>query len=88
MDTYHLLPDDEIDRTLERLYEISPVTKGISTKSSHTYFDAYQVNCSYFSALDEDENVYLLARAIQFLHLAFRWSIIWACWQALMIWSC
>ena len=63
---YHLLPDDEIDRTLERLYEISPVTKGISTKSSHTYFDAYQVNCSYFSALDEDENVYLLARAIQF----------------------
>ena len=66
MDTYHLLPDDEIDRTLERLYEISPVTKGISTKSSHTYFDAYQVNCSYFSALDEDENVYLLARAIQF----------------------
>lgn len=29
-------------------------------------FDAHQINCTYFSALGEDENAYLSARAIQF----------------------
>ena len=66
MDTYHLLPDDEIRRTLDRLFEISPVSRNISTKSSHTYFDAYQVNCTYYSALGGDDETYLAARAIQF----------------------
>lgn len=66
MDAYHLLPDEEIRRTLNELYKISPVSKEISTKSSHTYFDAYQVNCSYYSALSEDDEKYLTARAIQF----------------------
>lgn len=66
MDTYHLLPDEEIRRSLERLYEISPISRSISTKSSHTYFDAYQINCSYYSALGEDDEKYLTARAIQF----------------------
>lgn len=66
MDTYHLLPDEEIRRTLEKIYSICPVSRGISTKSSHTYFDAYQVNCSYYSALGEDDEAYLSARAIQF----------------------
>lgn len=66
MDTYHLLPDAEIRRTLEELFTISPVSRDISTKSSHTYFDAYQVNCTYYSALGEDDGKYLTARAIQF----------------------
>lgn len=66
MDTYHLLPDEEIHRTLEHLYTLSPVSKGISTKSSHTYFDAYQINATYYSALGEDDDKYLTARAIQF----------------------
>lgn len=66
MDTYHLLPDEEIRRSLDRLFEISPVSRDISTKSSHTLFDAYQVNCSYYSALGEDDQKYLTARAIQF----------------------
>lgn len=66
MDTYHLLPDEEIRRTLSHLYAISPVSRDISTKSSHTYFDAYQVNCTYYSALGEDDETYLAARAIQF----------------------
>lgn len=66
MDTYHLLPDEEIRNTLERLFTISPVSRSISTKSSHTYFDAYQVNCTYYSALGDSDEKYLTARAIQF----------------------
>lgn len=66
MDAYHLLQDDDIRKTLEHLFQISPRSRSISTKSSHTYFDAYQINCSYYSALGEDDDRYLTARAIQF----------------------
>ena len=29
-------------------------------------FDAHQINCTYYSALDENDNAYIAARAIQF----------------------
>ena len=66
MDAYHLMPDAEIQKTLDRVFAVSPVSRKISTKSSQTLFDAYQVNCSYYSALGEDDQKYLCARAIQF----------------------
>ena len=29
-------------------------------------FDTYQINCTYYSALGEDDNKYLISRAVQF----------------------
>ena len=61
-----LLSPEEIEETKELLY-----TKGANVKkkySSEEYnnLDIYQINCSYYSALGNNDDAYLLARAIQF----------------------
>ncbi len=66
VDVVDLLTPEEIDLTKEMLY-----TKGANVKkkySSEEYnnLDIYQINCTYYSALGNDDDAYLLARAIQF----------------------
>ncbi|MEN8905829.1 MAG: sucrose phosphorylase [Clostridiales bacterium] len=66
VDVKGILSDDEIENTLDLIY-----TKGVNMKEKYnsvTYnnVDTYQVNCTYYSALGNNDKAYLLARAIQF----------------------
>ena len=64
-DVRHLLPDAELERTLQKLYAVSPVTEEMRADKG-TYYAVHQVNCTFYSALGEDDQKYLCARAIQF----------------------
>lgn len=65
VDVKDLLPDDEIEKTKEDIYQFGANVKKIYSSSSYNNLDVYQVNCSYYSALGEDDASYLLARAVQ-----------------------
>lgn len=61
-----LLPDEEIDRTKEDIFRFGANVKKIYNTAAYNNLDVYQVNCTYYSALGEDDDSYLLARAVQF----------------------
>ena len=66
VDVADLLTEGEIEETRELLF-----TKGANVKKSYNTaaynnLDIYQINCTYYSALGNDDQAYLLARAIQF----------------------
>lgn len=66
VDVVGLLSDDEINETKELLF-----TKGANVKkkyntAAYNNLDIYQLNCTYYSALGNNDKAYLLARAIQF----------------------
>ncbi len=66
VDVKDLLPDEEMERTKEDIFKFGANVKKIYNTAAYNNLDIYQVNCSYFSALGEDEEAYLLARAVQF----------------------
>lgn len=59
-----LLDDSEIDAAVARVIERGGMTKNLYGADGRK-IDYYQVNATFFSALGEDENRLLLARAIQ-----------------------
>ena len=66
VDVADLLTEGEIEEPRELLF-----TKGANVKKSYNTaaynnLDIYQINCTYYSALGNDDQAYLLARAIQF----------------------
>ncbi|HIW72971.1 MAG TPA: sucrose phosphorylase [Firmicutes bacterium] len=66
VDVADLLSEQEIEETRELLF-----TKGANVKKSYNTaaynnLDIYQINCTYYSALGNNDEAYLLARAIQF----------------------
>ena len=66
VDVIGLLSDEEIEQTKELLF-----TKGANVKkkyntADYNNLDIYQLNCTYYSALGNNDGAYLLARAIQF----------------------
>lgn len=66
VDVIDLMTPEEIDRTKENLF-----TKGANVKKryntpDYNNLDIYQLNCTYYSALGDNDQSYLLARAIQF----------------------
>jgi sucrose phosphorylase len=66
VDAKDLIPDMEIEKTREDIFRFgSNVKKNYST-SMYNNLDVYQVNCTYYSALGEDDDAYLIARAVQF----------------------
>lgn len=65
-DVKDLLPDEEIERTKEDIFKYGANVKKIYNTATYNNLDIYQVNCTYFSALGDDEAAYLLARAVQF----------------------
>jgi sucrose phosphorylase len=65
-DVAELLSQDEIDRTLEGLYEKGSNLKRIYSGPDYQNLDIYQVNCTYYSALECNDDSYLAARTIQF----------------------
>ncbi len=66
VDVRGLLPDEELDRTREDIFRYGANVKKIYNTSSYNNLDIYQINCTYYSALGNDDNAYLLSRAVQF----------------------
>jgi sucrose phosphorylase len=66
VDVKDLLSDEEIDFTKEYLFTNGANIKKVYNTAAYNNLDIYQVNCTYYSALGDDDKAYLLARAIQF----------------------
>lgn len=69
VDARYLMPDDELQETKMRIYEQNPGTAKIFSSIAGVLdksFNTYQINCTYYSALGEDDDKYLLSRAVQF----------------------
>ncbi|MFW5718686.1 MAG: sucrose phosphorylase, partial [Halanaerobium sp.] len=61
-----LMTDREIEETREMLYKQGSNVKKVYSSEAYDNLDIYQINCSYYSALGNDDDSYLLARAVQF----------------------
>lgn len=66
VDVKDLLPDEEIERTKEDIFKYGANVKKIYNTAAYNNLDVYQVNCTYYSALGNNDEAYLLARAVQF----------------------
>lgn len=61
-----LLPPDAIHALVETIHRNSHGESLQATGEAANNLDLYQVNCTYFDALGQDDELYLIARAIQF----------------------
>lgn len=66
VDVVGLMDDDEIERTIETLYEKGSNAKKVYSGPEYQNLDIYQINCTYYSALSSNDDAYIAARAIQF----------------------
>lgn len=66
VDVFGLLPPEEIEKTKEHLYAYGANVKRIYNTEKYNNLDIYQINCTYYSALGNNDRSYLLARAVQF----------------------
>lgn len=66
VDVVDLLTPEEIEETKELLYEKGANVKKKYSSEEYNNLDIYQINCSYYSALGNNDDAYLCARAIQF----------------------
>jgi sucrose phosphorylase len=66
VDVVELLNPQEIEETLEELYKKGSNVKKIYSGPDYQNLDVYQVNCTFYSALGNDDDAYITARTIQF----------------------
>lgn len=70
VDVRYLMPDEEVLATKQKVFELNPDITEVYIKADFEInfkkFDTYQINCTYYSALGEDDNKYLITRAVQF----------------------
>jgi sucrose phosphorylase len=66
VDVKDLLSEEEIEQTKDYLFSRGANVKRIYNSMAYNNLDVYQLNCTYYSALGNDDDAYLLARAIQF----------------------
>lgn len=66
VDVKDLMSDEEIEQTKEFMFTKGANVKKIYNTAAYNNLDIYQVNCTYYSALGNNDKAYLLARAIQF----------------------
>lgn len=66
VDVKDLLSDSEIEQTKSYLFSRGANVKQIYNTTAYNNLDVYQLNCTYYSALGNNDEAYLLARAIQF----------------------
>lgn len=66
VDVKDLMTDQEIEETREMLYKRGSNVKKVYSSEAYDNLDIYQINCSYYSALGNNDASYLLARAVQF----------------------
>ena len=66
VDVADLLSQNEINETVEALYTNGAnVNKRYSTDPEYQNLDIYQINCTYYSALGNNDEAYIIARTIQ-----------------------
>ena len=61
-----LIADEQLNEIVEKIHVNSKGESRKATGAAASNLDLYQVNCTYFDALGQDRNAYLIARAIQF----------------------
>ncbi len=61
-----LIPSAELDALVERIHLNSNGQSRQATGAAASNLDLYQVNCTFYDALERNDHDYLLARAIQF----------------------
>ena len=61
-----LVPAAELDQLVEMIHVNSRGQSREATGAAASNLDLYQVNCCFYDAVGRDDQVYLLARAIQF----------------------
>jgi sucrose phosphorylase len=66
VDVKDLLPDEEVEKVKTQMYQEGANVKKIYSSEAYNNLDVYQVNTTYYSALGNNDDAYLLARAIQF----------------------
>lgn len=66
VDVKGLMSDREIEETVDLLYQKGANVKRVYSSAEYHNLDIYQINCTFYSALGNDDDAYLLARAIQF----------------------
>lgn len=66
VDVADLLTPEEIEQTRELLFQKGANVKKKYNSEAYNNLDIYQINCTYYSALGNRDDAYLLARAIQF----------------------
>lgn len=66
VDVKDLLPDEALDTVREQMFSNGANVKKIYNTAAYNNLDIYQVNTTYYSALGNRDDRYLLARAIQF----------------------
>lgn len=62
-----LLRKDQIDALVTAIHRASQGTSLAATGATASNLDLYQVNCTFYDALDRDDDRYLLARLIQLM---------------------
>lgn len=60
-----LLTDPQLDSLVETIHANSKGSSKLATGNAANNVDLYQVNCSFYDALGQNDQQYLLARAIQ-----------------------
>lgn len=60
-----ILSDQQLDYTVNRLYEVGANVKRAYSSSEYHNLDIYQLNTTFYSAVGNSNSAYLLARAIQ-----------------------
>ncbi|MDQ8201511.1 sucrose phosphorylase [Pelagicoccus sp. SDUM812003] len=66
VDVADLLTPEEIEATKDALFKQGANVKAIYNSASFGNLDIYQLNCTYYSALGNDDARYLIARLLQF----------------------
>lgn len=66
VDVKDLMTEQEIEETRAKLYQRGSNLKKVYSSEAYGNLDIYQINCTYYSALGNDDKAYLLARAVQF----------------------
>jgi sucrose phosphorylase len=66
VDVNDLMSDEDVEFTKDALYSKGGSSKKIYSSEKYNNLDIYQINCTYYSALGDNDNAYLLSRAIQF----------------------
>lgn len=65
VDVKDLLTEEETEFTKEYLFANGANVKKVYNTTAYNNLDIYQLNCTYYSALGDNDAAYLLARAIQ-----------------------
>lgn len=65
VDAKDILTDEETLYTSEELYKVGANVKKIFSSEAYNNLDVYQINSTYYSALGDNDDAYLLARAFQ-----------------------